>query len=205
MKLKLYQQGNTSDSESKIDALDKELIALMKGQDLLPSDIDRITKSIVSFQKKASQYAAIGDYSSVMPGVYQIQGEVLKAQAFKKQSDIVVKRMADENAGSEVALDTYGRMYVQDKDGNVTKVSTSDFDEEKYRPLSNSELLYYRQVSAADNGQIFNDLGNMVGMETVQSQLSEIIKNFGTIKGDKFETRKMQDIAGDLRKRLHRL
>ena len=221
MKLKLYQQGgglvytpfipgmqgttttsssksNTSDSESKIDALDKELIALMKGQDLLPSDIDRITKSIVSFQKKASQYAAIGDYSSVMPGVYQIQGEVLKAQAFKKQSDIVVKRMADENAGSEVALDTYGRMYVQDKDGNVTKVSTSDFDEEKYRPLSNSELLYYRQVSAADNGQIFNDLGNMVGMETVQSQLSEIIKNFGTIKGDKFETRKMQDIAGDL-------
>ena len=221
MKLKLYEQGggliytpfipgmqgttstsssksNISDSESKIDALDKELIALMKGQDLLPSDIDRITKSIVSFQKKASKYAALGDYSSVMPGVYQIQGEVLKAQAFKKQSDTIVKRMADENAGSEVALDTYGRMYVQDKDGNVTKVSTSDFDEEKYRPLSNSELLYYRQVSTADNGQIFNDLGNMVGMETVQSQLSEIIKNFGTIKGDKFETRKMQDIAGDL-------
>ena len=221
MKLKLYQQGggliytpfipgmqgttstsssksNTSDSESKIDALDKELIALMKGQDLLPSDIDRITKSIVSFQKKASKYAALGDYSSVMPGVYQIQGEVLKAQAFKKDSDIVAKRMADENAGSEVALDTYGRMYVQDKDGNVTKVSTSDFDSEKYRPLSNSELLYYRQVSNTDNGQIFNDLGNMVGMETVQSQLSEIIKNFGTIKGDKFETRKMQDIAGDL-------
>lgn len=191
-------KSSTSDSESKIDALDKELIALMKGQDLLPSDIDRITKSIVTFQKKASKYAALGDYSSVMPGVYQIQGEVLKAQAFKKQSDAIVKRMADENAGSEVALDTYGRMYVQDKDGNVTKVSTSDFDEEKYHPLSNSELLYYRQVSTADNGQIFNDLGNMVGMETVQSQLSEIIKNFGTIKGDKFETRKMQDIAGDL-------
>lgn len=223
MKLKLYQQGgglvytpfipgmqgttttsssksNTSDSESKIDALDKELIALMKGQDLLPSDIDRITKSIVSFQKKASQYAAIGDYSSVMPGVYQIQGEVLKAQAFKKQSDVVTQRMAKENAGSEVALDTYGRMYVQDKDGNVTKVTTSEFDEEKYRPISNSELLYYRQVSAADNGQIFNDLGNMVGMETVQSQLSDIIDNFGTIKGDKFETAKMRNIAEDIAK-----
>lgn len=223
MKLKLYQQGgglvytpfipgmqgttttsssksNTSDSESKIDALDKELIALMKGQDLLPSDIDRITKSIVSFQKKASQYAAIGDYSSVMPGVYQIQGEVLKAQAFKKQSDVVTQRMAKENAGSEVALDTYGRMYVQDKDRNVTKVTTSEFDEEKYRPISNSELLYYRQVSAADNGQIFNDLGNMVGMETVQSQLSDIIDNFGTIKGDKFETAKMRNIAEDIAK-----
>lgn len=223
MKLKLYQQGgglvytpfipgmqgttttsssksNTSDSESKIDALDKELIALMKVQDLLPSDIDRITKSIVSFQKKASQYAAIGDYSSVMPGVYQIQGEVLKAQAFKKQSDVVTQRMAKENAGSEVALDTYGRMYVQDKDGNVTKVTTSEFDEEKYRPISNSELLYYRQVSAADNGQIFNDLGNMVGMETVQSQLSDIIDNFGTIKGDKFETAKMRNIAEDIAK-----
>ena len=133
--------SNTSDSESKIDALDKELIALMKGQDLLPSDIDRITKSLITFQKRASQYAAVGDYSSVMPGVYQIQAEVLKAQTAKKQSDIVTQRMAKENAGSEVAIDTYGRMYVQDKDGNVTKVTTSEFDEEKYRPISNSELL----------------------------------------------------------------
>lgn len=190
--------SNTSDSESKIDALDKELIALMKGQDLLPSDIDRITKSLITFQKRASQYAAVGDYSSVMPGVYQIQAEVLKAQAAKKQNDVVTQRMAKENAGSEVALDTYGRMYVQDKDGNVTKVTTSEFDEEKYRPISNSELLYYRQISAADNGQIFNDLGNMVGMETVQSQLSDIIDNFGTIKGDRFETKRMQDIANDL-------
>lgn len=192
--------SNTSDSESKIDALDKELIALMKGQDLLPSDIDRITKSLITFQKRASQYAAVGDYSSVMPGVYQIQAEVLKAQAAKKQSDVVTQRMAKENAGSEVALDTYGRMYVQDKDGNVTKVATSEFDEEKYRPVSNSELLYYRQISAADNGQIFNDLGNMVGMETVQSQLSDIIDNFGTIKGDKFETAKMRNIAEDIAK-----
>lgn len=192
--------SNTSDSESKIDALDKELIALMKGQDLLPSDIDRITKSLITFQKRASQYAAVGDYSSVMPGVYQIQAEVLKAQAAKKQSDIVTQRMAKENAGSEVALDTYGRMYVQDKDGNVTKVATSEFDEEKYRPISNSELLYYRQISAADNGQIFNDLGNMVGMETVQSQLSDIIDNFGTIKGDRFETAKMRNIAEDIAK-----
>lgn len=192
--------SNTSDSESKIDALDKELIALMKGQDLLPSDIDRITKSLITFQKRASQYAAVGDYSSVMPGVYQIQAEVLKAQAAKKQSDIVTQRMAKENAGSEVALDTYGRMYVQDKEGNVTKVTTSEFDEEKYHPISNSELLYYRQVSAADNGQIFNDLGNMVGMETVQSQLSDIIDNFGTIKGDRFETAKMRNIAEDIAK-----
>lgn len=190
--------SNTSDSESKIDALDKELIALMKGQDLLPSDIDRITKSLITFQKRASQYAAVGDYSSVMPGVYQIQAEVLKAQAAKKQSDIVTQRMAKENAGSEVALDTYGRMYVQDKEGNVTKVTTSEFDEEKYRPMSNSELLYYRQVSVADNGQIFNDLGNMVGMETVQKEMSDIIDNFGSIKGDRFETKRMQDIANDI-------
>ncbi len=192
--------SNTSDSESKIDALDKELIALMKGQDLLPSDIDRITKSLITFQKRASQYAAVGDYSSVMPGVYQIQAEVLKAQTAKKQSDIVTQRMAKENAGSEVALDTYGRMYVQDKDGNVTKVTTSEFDEEKYRPISNSELLYYRQVSAADNGQIFNDLGNMVGMETVQKEMSDIIDNFGSIKGDRFETAKMRNIAEDIAK-----
>ena len=191
-------RSNTSSEESKIDALDKELIGLMKGQDLLPSDIDRIAKSIINFQKKASQYTALGDYSFAMPGMYQIQSEIAKAQFYKKQSDAAAKRMADENAGSEVALDNYGRMYVQDKDGNVTKVSTSEFDPEKHAPLSNSELLYYRQVGGTDNGQIFLDLNNTVGMETVQKQITDIINNFGTIKGDRFETRKMQSIAEDL-------
>lgn len=191
-------RSNTSDGESKIDALDKELIALMKNENLLPSDIENISKQIITFQRKASQYAAIGDYSSVMPGMYQIQAQIQKAQFAKKQSDAAEQRMASENAGSEVALDNYGRMYVQDKDGNLSKVSTSDYDSEKYIPISNSQLLYLRQTSASDNGQIFMDIKNTVGMETVQKEMSEIIKNFGTIKGDKFEKRKMQDIANDL-------
>lgn len=191
-------RSNTSDGESKIDALDKELIALMKNENLLPSDIENISKQIITFQRKASQYAAIGDYSSVMPGMYQIQAQIQKAQFAKKQSDAAEQRMASENAGSEVALDNYGRMYVQDKDGNLSKVSTSDYDSEKYIPVSNSQLLYLRQTSASDNGQIFMDIKNTVGMETVQKEMSEIINNFGTIKGDKFEKRKMQDIANDL-------
>lgn len=191
-------RSNTSEGESKIDALDKELIALMKNENLLPSDIENISKQIIAFQRKASQYAAIGDYSSVMPGMYQIQAQIQKAQFAKKQSDAAEQRMASENAGSEVALDNYGRMYVQDKDGNLSKVSTSDYDSEKYIPISNSQLLYLRQTSASDNGQIFMDIKNTVGMETVQKEMSEIIKNFGTIKGDKFEKRKMQDIANDL-------
>ena len=191
-------KSSSSDGESKIDALDKELIALMKNENLLPSDIENISKQIITFQRKASQYAAIGDYSSVMPGMYRIQAQIQKAQFAKKQSDAAEQRMASENAGSEVALDNYGRMYVQDKDGNLSKVSTSDYDSEKYIPISNSQLLYLRQTSASDNGQIFMDIKNTVGMETVQKEMSEIIKNFGTIKGDKFEKRKMQDIANDL-------
>ena len=191
-------RSNTSDGESKIDALDKELISLMKNENLLPSDIETISRQIINFQRKASQFAAVGDYSSVMPGMYQIQAQIQKAQFFKKQSDAAEQRMASENAGSEVALDTSGRMYVQDKDGKLTKVSASEFDVEKYRPVSNSELLYLRQTTASDNGQIFMDVRNTVGMETVQKEMSDIIKDFGTIKGTKFESQKMQGIAEDI-------
>lgn len=191
-------RSNTNNEESKIDALDKELISLMKNENLLPSDIENISRQIISFQRRASQFVAVGDYSSVMPGMYQIQAQIQKAQFAKKQSDAAEQRMASENAGSEVALDNYGRMYVQDKDGNLSKVSTSDYDSEKYIPVSNSQLLYLRQTATSDNGQIFMDIKNTVGMETVQKEMSEIIKNFGTIKGDKFEKRKMQDIANDL-------
>ena len=204
MKLKLYQQGggliytpflpevqspttssglksNTSDSESKIDALDKELIALMKSEDLLPSDIGYITNQVIRFQKQASQLSVLGDYSTAMPGMLQILGAVKKAKFFKAQNDQVATKMANENAGAEFAIDGNGLIYVWNKQTNqLNKIKPSEFNADKYNHLSNSELLYYRQTALPNDSQIFNDLSNIVGIESVIKEIDRIIKEFGT-------------------------
>jgi hypothetical protein len=98
MKLKKYQQGGgmiytpfipeqmianngasskssgEGSEDSKLDPLDKELLSLMKDQNLLPSDINQIFNRLIAFQRRSQNLSALGDdsYRSVMPGMLQI-------------------------------------------------------------------------------------------------------------------------------------
>lgn len=183
-------RSNTSEGESKIDALDKELIALMKSEDLLPSDISFITNQVVKFQKRASNLSATGDYSSAMPGMLQIIGAVKKAKYFKDQSDSAATQMAKENAGGEFALDSRGLMYVLNKEtGKLDKVDIDKFDSEKYSALSNSELLFYRQTSLPNDTAIFSDIQNAVGIGSVIKEIDRIIKEYGTSENVQYLTK----------------
>ena len=135
MKLKVYQQGggliytpfipgrtestisgnssNGSD-EQKIDPLDKEILGLMKDKNLLPSDIEAISSALINFQKSTqhlnSGFGTSASYRSVMPGMLKIMNMVSIAQHNKDFWDTKVSEMQKHNAGSEIALDSYGRM-----------------------------------------------------------------------------------------------
>jgi hypothetical protein len=107
MKFKVYQQGGgliytpfipqpyvsdtgskkkSSDDEDKIDPLDKEIIALMKDQNLLPSDIDKIYNRLLAFQRKSQSLIGMGgSYRSAMPGMLQIMNLVNQAKLNKAE------------------------------------------------------------------------------------------------------------------------
>lgn len=206
MKLKIMQQGggliytpfipqaqvatssasgsSSSSSESKLDPLDKEILGIMKDQNLLPSDVRQIYDKLIKFQKQTQHLTALGDdsYRAAMPGMLQILGLVNEAKYNKTQSDNIVKKMAEENAGADPALDAYGRMYVRnkDKDWEIEQVSISDFDREKHVPISNSELLSMRQRQFGFQDKFMNDLENMVGMTTTQKEIDRIINEIGS-------------------------
>ena len=115
MKLKTYQQGggliytpfipeqeavsssgssarSSGSDEDKIDPLDKEILNLMKGQDLLSSDINLIYDRLISFQRKTQSLSSLGgstSYRSVMPGMLQLYS--CQDLIFTSSSDIAVK------------------------------------------------------------------------------------------------------------------
>ena len=228
MKLKIYQQGggliytpfipeqytgtasksakgSGSDEDSKIDPLDKELLGLMKDQNLLPSDIQMIFDRLISFQRRtqslsSSMLGGSSSYRSVMPGMLQIMNYLSQAKYSKAADDKIVNQMMNENAGNEFALDGYGRMYVMTEDGKVTKIAPSSFDNEKHRPLSNSELLYLREnkPELALDTEIFDDMRNMVGMSSVSKEIERIIKAFGTEEGQRYLSKETAQIFSDL-------
>ena len=226
MKLKVYQQGggmiytpfipeqmNSSvsasskssgngDSDSKLDALDKELLSLMKDQNLLPNDVNQIFSRLIAFQKRTQNLSALGEdsYRSVMPGMLQIMQMVSNARYNKANWDTKLSEIKNHDAGSEVAMDSYGRMWVQSENG-IEKINPSDFDIEKYTPISNSQLMYLRQRSPelAFQDEIFGDTGmDVVGMEDVRKEIDDIIGKFGSIKSAEFQKQVFKDIASDL-------
>ena len=208
MKLRVYQQGGgliytpfipekagvstakTSKSgdedDAKLDPLDKELLSLMKDENLLPSDIQAISNALIAFQRSTQHlsdtagFGGTGTYRSVMPGMLQIMNMVSTAKFNKNQWDKAISEMQKHDAGAEVAMDSYGRMFVLDSDGKLSTVSPKDFNPEKYQPISNSQLLQIRERSAGMDGQLLNSMADLVGKQDVYKAINEIIKAYGT-------------------------
>lgn len=222
MKLKVYQQGggliytpfipgqsiaasgsssNSSDSEdAKIDPLDKVLMDLMKDQNLLPSDIDAIYRNLIKFQKSTQYLSSSDGYRSVMPGMLKIMNMTSVAKTNKEQWDNSLSEIRKHDAGSEVAMDSYGRIWVSDG-SDIKKIELSEFDPSKYSPLSNSQLLYMRQRNPQLGfSDMFDDTWtDVVGMDDVRAEIYNIIDNFGSIKSPKYQKQSMKDIASDLK------
>ena len=75
--------------------------------------------------------------------------------------------MQKNDAGSEVAMDSYGRMFVLDKDGKLSKISPNEYDNTKHHAISNSELLQYRERVAGMDGNLLNAMDDLVGKQDV--------------------------------------
>ena len=195
--------SSSSEDDPKLDPLDKELIALMKDQNLLPSDVKNIFSALTTFQRRSQSlsstagFGGTGSYRSVMPGMLQIMNMVSQAKFNKTQWDKAISEIEKHDAGSEIAMDSSGKMYVATEKG-INLIKPTEFDPEKHQPLSNSQLLRLRERSYAFNDNMLNDLSDVIGMDDIQKQVSSIIKDFGTIKEAKFQQKKMQEIAQDL-------
>lgn len=183
-------KSSSSNDDSKLDPLDKELISLMKDQNLLSSDIQQIYNRLIRFQKQTQRLSGLEGtdaYRSAMPGMLQILGMVNEAKSNKEDAKEVEERMIAENAGSDIALDNYGRMYVL-SDGKLDTVAISKFDPEKHQALSNSQMLSYRENELPFDKSILSGLRNMVGMSSISKEIERMIKAIGTKEESQYIT-----------------
>ena len=228
MKLKTYQQGggliytpfipeqaaassrsaassgsSSTDEDSKIDPLDKELLNLMKGQNLLSSDINLIYDRLIAFHRRTQSLSSLGsgNYRSVMPGMLQIMKLVENAKANKAEWDEKVAEIRHHDAGAEVAMDSMGRMWVQDPEKGLTLVRPSEFNPKTQVPVSNSQLIALRRrdPSLAFNDAILGDTGiDVVGASDIRKEIDDIISKAGSIKEVSFGSIPFSQIAADL-------
>ena len=177
--------GGTASSGSSPEKISgtikKEIIDLLKANGM-PSDVSKLIDVANGFllkSKALSNYSIFGgededyDLSDLMK-VQQLVNDVKYNNDLRNEA---VKQITKEAAGSEVAINSKGQMYIMTKDG-IKLVDPEDYEG---GALTNDELLYYREQhpDLAFETSILNDLQNTIGMKSITDYLRETITNFG--------------------------
>lgn len=203
MKYKMYQEGgnifvpfipgatadpkisssSTKNDENKMPEIDKELIKLFEANELLPSDMSAIitmTKNFYASGMNSSTSLGNGNYMSAILNILQRVSEA-KSNVTKQKN--AVSQLEKEKAFGDVALDSYGRMYVESESG-ITAITPNEYldDSDKYRPISYSELLNLREnlPGLAFNSVYLGNVASAIGLTTVEDWIKNTIKEFGT-------------------------
>ena len=192
-------QGDTSNINGRGGSSNKSNDGLDLMKDLfknlavegLPSDVNGIYKAMNNLMARSR---AFGEELSTddIASMYIQQMQQINAIKFNKsQFDKVAEIVNSKDAGSEYAIDQYGRLAVQNIDtGDIQYKSWDEVkNSNKLNPLTNNDLLNLRAYSPdqAFNSNTIQTISNATSMTEIAKFLREQLPNIGnsesTIEG----------------------
>lgn len=175
--------GSEREESTKGKLTEKDLFELVSKVDGLPNDMRALVNNLQDmFQiQQLTGTSDIADLASTyMANLYQIK----VASYNKEEYDKAYKQVTQNGGLNEYAITDSGQVIVLDEDENIKQISVSELlkGESKYRPLTNSNLLYLRayQPEYVNNNQILNTVSNGIGMEQVDKMIREKLSTLGT-------------------------
>lgn len=177
------ERSSEREESTKGKLTEKDLFELVSKVDGLPNDTKALFSSLQNmFQiQQITGTSDISDLASTfLSNLYQI-----KMMAYnKKEYDKAYMEVTKNGGLNEYAITESGQVIVMDEDDNLKQVSVSELlkGTSKYRPLTNSNLLYLRayQPEYTNNNQILNTVTNGIGMEQVDKMIREKLSSLGT-------------------------
>lgn len=180
---------STKKTSSGADAIQKEIIDVLK-ENGLQNDVNEFLDKANSFLNSSRNLSTMSlfggkedEYTmSHLIGILQLANGVKRN---KGQYDNAITRLRSEKAEHEAAMTSSGDLYVIDENNKMQTISASDYYENrnKYRPLTNSQVLYLREKdpSLSYREDILNDIEGAISMKTVSDQILDEISKIGEI------------------------
>lgn len=177
--------GSATKSTNKEPNLQKEIIELL-GENGLESDVAAFLQkadSVLASSSSLSSSILFGgtDPSYSMSQVVKLQQLVNSVKRNKEEYDEATQVLTSQGVWGEAAVTNTGELYVLNKDENqITSVSTSKYleNQDKYQPITFSQLMYYREKGMPFNMNVLHDATAAVGMKTIAEYIKSIVTAF---------------------------
>lgn len=145
----------------------------------LPSDVTGIYNAMQNLMMRQKAFGNDLSTSDIASMYIQQMQQINNIKFNKAQFDIVQKIVNEKDAGSEFAIDKYGRIAVQNLENHkieYVKLSELKDNSDKYNPLRNQDLLTLREYSPDQAFQ--HELLEVAGNATSMSEIAKFLKEY---------------------------
>lgn len=181
-------QAVTQPSNEKDDSGDEIQKAIIKvlEQNGVPNDVNAfLAQARKLMAKRDFSLFSNGSDSYDMSDLIRLHSLANQIKWNSESANQAESQVINERAGSDVAINSDGNMYIWDDETKGIKLispNTYAKNRNQYRPLTNNDLLYLRESmpELAFKNEIFIDLKNVVGINSIVDYMKGIISSFGT-------------------------
>lgn len=176
------EKSSRQDSDDKGKLTEKELFNMLKDINGLPNERHSIVTNLIdtlNVNKIAGM--ELSDLATIyLENLYKIR----QANNNQKQYDEVEKRAIEKGSMTEPAITVDGKLVIQNKDGNIQKVSLKDFINNRGQygaVLTVSNLLHMRAYSPSfiNDSSIFDTVDNSIGYQFFQELIKGEVNRLG--------------------------
>lgn len=171
------------DDSTKGKLTEKDLFEMISKVDGLPNDMKQLVSNLQNMFE-IQQLTGTSDITD-LAGTYLSNLYQIKLADFNKKAyDTALKEVTENGGLNEYAITTSGQVIVMDEEDNLKQVSVEELLKQsgKYRPLTNSNLLYLRAYypEYVNNNKILDTVSNGIGMEQVDKLIRDKLSSLGT-------------------------
>ena len=203
-------KSSSSDDSDKLTGIKKEIVEILQSNGI-PSDVEQFLTKANTFLSNSTSLSNMSLFGGTdddydLSDLVKIQKMANDVKWNKEKHEKAISNLDSEDAWGEIAMDSRGYMYVQDKDGNIKTVSATEyangFEKGKYLAITNEQLLGLREKYSqfAMNSDILNNISGTVGIKSVQDYLRGIVEKLGTTTEQGYASKKQAQIANGIEK-----
>lgn len=175
----------TNEKNDSGDEIQKAIVKVLE-QNGVPNDVNAfLAQAKRLLAKRDFSLFSSGSDSYDMSDLIRLHSLANQIKWNSESANQAETQVINERAGSDVAINSDGNMYIWDDETKGIKLispNTYAKNRSQYRPLTNNDLLYLRESmpELAFKNEIFIDLKNVVGINSIVDYMKGIISSFGT-------------------------